>query len=405
MGETLLYGLVVVALVWVARYNREARPKPIVLGAPLPWPYAQPMSNARDCVRDLYGDSDLDEEFEGFAGTTSVTSGRPGERATPLVPIYFKPGEPETFEEFGSQPEIVEALEESIRALRTGSTPELMLRQPVAFLGSAGRGKTLLAKILANELNFRADLYGLPPVYFFEELGYNITTPGMLTQVLKRASEHPGCVLFIDEFHGLPKKIQHMMYNLLEEHRYDDGTGMRKLPPFTLVGATTDLGLLTPPMQRRWVKYYFQRASAPELTQFLDRRAASSIPLTDEARDFIVDRVQHGGAPWEAVQLYSQMVTAAQARGYREIDAELAEEICERLGVDELGLDRFDRQVIQVLLRQPRYRAAERQLVAMAGVDRTLYNDIIKPKLIARELLTVQQGQQLTPKAVAQYTS
>lgn len=329
-----------------------------------------------------------------------------------VQPIFFKSGEPRSFDEYNGQTAVISELRDAIAALRDNerSLP------PQMFLGPAGIGKTLLAKVLANELQLRADETGQSRVYFFERLSYDIDTAEKLDEVIKQAEAHPGCVLFIDEIHGLPKSVATKLYTVLEEHRYTyQNQAIRSLAPFTLIGATTDYGTLDAPMQRRWVRHQLERSTPAQLLQTLERRSQADVPIEAKAAQLLVDRVKLGGAPWEAVRVYNLAATAAKAANLPRITEEVATMVLNRYGIDDIGLDRYDRACIKAILSQPMmrttngrqevagYRCSEDAVAAIAGVDKTYYRDTIRPKLMSRGLLIIRAGQQLTPKAVELY--
>jgi Holliday junction DNA helicase RuvB len=323
--------------------------------------------------------------------------------------IYFKPGEPQTFDEFAGQPHVIEQLRDAIAALDEHE----QAIAPQIFLGYAGSGKTLLAKIVARELQARAELLGQPPVRLLEVFPADIPTVQALDQVMRQVEAHPGTVVFIDEVHGLEGVHSHKLYEVLENGRYkfEDEPYPVELPPVTLVAATTDWGALHPALQRRWTQHQFKPASPDELRNFVRRRP---FPITEPALEAIVRVTQLSGAPWEAIELYELARNAAKARRSTTIDTPDTERVFKLQEIDAQGLRWMDRKVIQVLLTQPKknakgmlmcYAASEANLCSLAGIDKEQYRTTIRPRLMSRGLLELRPyyGQALTAAAVATY--
>jgi Holliday junction resolvasome RuvABC ATP-dependent DNA helicase subunit len=130
-----------------------------------------------------------------------------------------------------------------------------------------------------------------------------------------------------------------------------------------------------------------------------------------------VSRTKYSGAPWEAIELYEMSATMARGRGSTRVDDQDVDRIFDLQGIDDLGLRWFDQRVVKVLLTSPRYRnakggrelvcygASESDLCGMTQVDPEEYRRSIKPRLMARGLLTTRPGygQALTDKAVSLY--
>jgi Holliday junction resolvasome RuvABC ATP-dependent DNA helicase subunit len=288
--------------------------------------------------------------------------------------------------------------------------------EPQIFLGQAGTGKTLLAKVVANELRMRAENLELPLPLFIEAFPADMPDVDALDALMRRVVANPGSVVFIDEIHDLVGAHSRKLYLVLEEQRYQfkgDATPT-KLPPVTLMAATTDYGSLHTALKRRWIKHMFKPATEEQLVGYVMRR---SFPITEEAAKLIVSRTKFSGAPWEALELYRMAATVAKGNGDTEVTTAHVEKIFDRQGVDELGLHWIDRMVIKALLGQPRerqfkgkpqfvcYAASESNTCTLAGVDKEEYRTAIRPKLMARKLLEAKPYycQALTKKAVDLY--
>lgn len=329
----------------------------------------------------------------------------------PAEPVFFKPGEPQRFAEFGGQHRIVELLEATIGAM----APDAVALPPQIMLGPAGSGKTLLAKVMTNELRARAQARGLPQPVFLEVFPADLASVEELDQVVLRAAAAEAAVLFIDEVHGLEGTHSHKLYELLENGRYkfhDDPLPVL-LPGVTMVAATTDFGLLHPALQRRWTKHYFEPATPAELAQLLERRARAELPAAPAALELIVARTHFAGQPWEAVELWRLALIRARSLGAPRVTEQHVDWVLENQGIDDFGLRRLDRQVITALLGRQRtakggemvYGASENDTCLLARVDKAEYRDTIRPKLMARGLLELRPGvgQCLTAAALERY--
>lgn len=339
-------------------------------------------------------------------------------RAAPVGEIFFKPGEPRTFEDYGGQTHITRLLVAVLNGLRP---EEPVVLEPTVFSGVAGGGKTLLAKVTANEMRARAVLAGQPLTEFIEVFTSDVPTVEALDALMRRVVAAPGCVMFIDELHTLDGKEHWTKFlEVLENRRYkfESEAYPTLLPPFTILAATTDYGTLTEPWRRRFDEQRFERATYEQLLSYVQRR--NVMPITDEAARAIVDRTHWGGAPWEALWVYRKAVIFAKERHSPVIDTEDVATVWTVNHVDELGLRPVDRDVLAALFRAPRHRRdrrtgeqefvcyalSEDNVIQMARVDRAEYKDYIRPKLMNRGLLEIRisYGQALTPLAIEKYS-
>jgi Holliday junction DNA helicase RuvB len=294
---------------------------------------------------------------------------------------------------------------------------------PQVFSGTAGGGKTLLAKVTAAEINARMVASGRPAVGFIEVFTADVPNIEALDRYMRRVMDSPGCVFFIDELHSLVgKEHWYKFYLVLEEGRYlfEGDAQPTVLPSFTILGATTDFGLLPEALRRRFMCHTFVRATYDQLLHFVERTAsASALPLSPNGARAIVDRMHYGGAPWEVIGTYKVASVFAKARGSMVVDTTDVEEVWDVNQIDDLGLNPVDRQVIRAILTQPRYRrnpegdgqefvcyaSSESNTYQMARVDRAEYINYIRPKLMARGLLEIRitYGQALTQRCLELY--
>jgi holliday junction DNA helicase RuvB len=251
---------------------------------------------------------------------------------------------PKTLEEYVGQDELKRNLRVFIEAAKARSEA----LDHVLFHGSPGLGKTSLAHIIANELNVNINSTSGPVV----------ERPGDLAAIL--TSLQPRGVLFIDEVHRLNHVVEEILYPAMEDFQLDiiigQGPSARTmkipLPPFTLVGATTRAGLLTPPLRERFgvvlrVEFY----SPEELRKIVQRSAKLlDIPISEDGALEISGRSR--GTPRVANRLLRRVRDYAQVEAQGVITQEVAKGALDMLGVDGQGLDKMDRHIMLTIIQK-----------------------------------------------------
>ena len=251
---------------------------------------------------------------------------------------------PQTLEEYVGQREIKRNLKVFIEAAknRTEALDHVLLH------GSPGLGKTSLAHIIANELG----------VEIKSTSGPVVEKPGDLAAIL--TSLQPRDVLFIDEIHRLNHVVEEILYPAMEDYKLDiiigQGPSARTmkipLPPFTLVGATTRAGLLTPPLRDRFgvilrVEFY----EPEDLKQIVTRSARLlDIPIKEDGAMEIARRAR--GTPRVANRLLRRVRDFAQVEGDGIITKEVASRALDLLEVDHKGLDKMDRHILSTIIEK-----------------------------------------------------
>ncbi len=216
----------------------------------------------------------------------------------------------------------------------------------VLFSGPPGLGKTSLAGILAEEMGAR----------FRGTSGPALDRPGDLAAVITNLEA--GDVLFIDEIHRLPRQVEEVLYPAMEDFQLDivvgKGPAARSikidLPPFTLVGATTRVGRVAPPLRDRFgyvarIDYY----EPSDLAAILHRSAdILSVDITESGSETIARRSR--GTPRVANRLLRRVRDYASVRADGHVDDEVADRALEVFEVDAMGLDKVDRAILDAII-------------------------------------------------------
>ena len=282
---------------------------------------------------------------------------------------------PRTLDEFIGQAELRGHLTVLIQAAKgRGQTVDHML-----FAGPPGLGKTSLAQIVANELGAGFRIVSGP----------TLTRSGDLASILNALN--PGDVLFIDEIHRMSNAAGEILYPAMEDFKIDillgEGATARSirldLPRFTLVGATTKTGMLTGPLRDRFgfvarLDYY----GVGELTAIVKRSAdILELEVTESAADEIARRSR--GTPRIANRLLRRVRDYVEVHSHGAVSDELARIALDFFGSDELGLDKLDRSILEVMCVTYRgHPVGLTTLAATIGEDPETVEDVYEPYLI-----------------------
>jgi holliday junction DNA helicase RuvB len=286
---------------------------------------------------------------------------------------------PRTLDEFVGQTRVVENLRIALAAARMRSEPV----DHVLLSGLPGLGKTTLCSLIAREAGARLQSTSGPALQRPADLA------GILTSLER------GDVFFIDEIHRLPIAVEEYLYGAMEEFvidvPIDQGLGARtvRLPlqPFTLIGATTREGRLSGAFRSRFgIREKLEPYVAGELERILARTASIlSVGLAAGTAATIAGRSR--GTPRIANRLLRRLRDLAQVRGREAIDAAIASEALERLGIDELGLEETDRRILGLLHRAAGHGLGVKTLAAALGEAEETIEEVYEPHLLRLELI------------------
>ena len=324
-------------------------------------------------------------------------SGSPRIQTPDLLPDdeFDRSLRPRRLDDFVGQPAIKDQLAVAIQA--AASREEAL--DHVLLAGPPGLGKTSLAQIVAAEIG----------VQFVQTAGPALERKGDIAAFL--TALEPRAVFFVDEIHRLPRALEETFYPAMEDGclpiTVGQGAGARvvtlELPPFTLVGATTRTGLVNAPLRDRFgIQQRLEHYSVDDLALIV-RRSARLLQVQIDRPGAMAIAARSRGTPRVANRLLKRVRDYAEVRGGGDVSERVALEALDLLEVDEVGLDRLDREILRAICEKFSGGPVGLSTLAVAvGEEQDTIEDVYEPYLLQRGLIERKpRGRTATRRAFA----
>jgi Holliday junction DNA helicase RuvB len=300
---------------------------------------------------------------------------------------------PERFAQYIGQESLIRKLRIAVEAARSRNEPV----DHTLLHGPPGLGKTTLAHVMAREVGSQLHVTNGPALTKGTDLA------GVLNK-LKR-----GDVLFIDEIHRLPAIVEEYLYPAMEDFKVDltidKGAHARTvsipIQPFTLVGATTRIGLLTGPMRSRFGINEHLEFYAPEALHEILKANARLLKLTSEDDALWELARRSRGTPRVANRLLRRARDFAAVEGNGKLTVDITKSALALAGIDQRGLDDQDRTFLRTMIEiYGGGPVGVEAIAATMGEERDTLEDVIEPFLLQQGLVTrTRQGRRATKAA------
>ena len=301
---------------------------------------------------------------------------------------------PRNFDEYIGQKNMKEMVIASLEACKIKKTPY----PHTLFWAEAGLGKTTIAYLIAESLQANLIITS----------GGQLENKNELLNIFKQFRDDRKNILFIDEIHSIKRKISEMIYSAMEDFRLDFTTKSDRvislnLPPFTLIGCTTNMAnLLTPIRQRFQNRFHLEPYTAADLSliiyAYLKRSGYNNVNAE------IVDEISKRSRNVARYAIaFMKNILDYRLTGNKRVTVELVKEYFRKENIDSEGLNNNDRNYLSLLFEMKNYKAGLNTLVKGIGVDKKTVEEEIEPYLLRKRFITIGPGGRYLMELGAQY--
>ena len=311
----------------------------------------------------------------------------------PSEKLEFNFLRPKSFTDYIGQNKIIESLSIAVEASRKRDES----LDHVLFYGPPGLGKTTLSYIISNQIESN----------FIHTSGPALEKPADAVGLLSNLSSKD--VLFIDEIHRIPKTVEEYLYSAMEDFRVDFITGSGafaktinlRLESFTLVGSTTRPGLLSSPLRDRFgLSYHLDYYDENDLKDII-LRSSRLLDLKIDENSSIEIAKRSRGTPRIANRLLRRVRDYVEVKNIKKINTKVINDSLEIEGVDNLGLDRLDREYLRIIAAN--YEGGPVGIDAISASlneDQATLSDVVEPFLLKIGfIIRTSQGRKITKLA------
>ena len=311
----------------------------------------------------------------------------------PSEKLEFNFLRPKSFSDYIGQNKIIESLSIAVEASRKRDES----LDHVLFYGPPGLGKTTLSYIISNQIESN----------FIHTSGPALEKPADAVGLLSNLNSKD--VLFIDEIHRIPKTVEEYLYSAMEDFRVDFITGSGafaktinlRLESFTLVGSTTRPGLLSSPLRDRFgLSYHLDYYDENDLRDII-LRSSRLLDLKIDEKSSIEIAKRSRGTPRIANRLLRRVRDYVEVKNIKKINTQIINDSLEIEGVDNLGLDRLDREYLRIIAAN--YEGGPVGIDAISASlneDQATLSDVVEPFLLKIGfIIRTSQGRKITKLA------
>ena len=311
----------------------------------------------------------------------------------PSEKLEFNFLRPKSFSDYIGQNKIIESLSIAVEASRKRDES----LDHVLYYGPPGLGKTTLSYIISNQIESN----------FIHTSGPALEKPADAVGLLSNLSSKD--VLFIDEIHRIPKTVEEYLYSAMEDFRVEFITGSGafaktinlRLESFTLVGSTTRPGLLSSPLRDRFgLSYHLDYYDENDLRDII-LRSSRLLDLKIDEKSSIEIAKRSRGTPRIANRLLRRVRDYVEVKNIKKINTQIINDSLEIEGVDNLGLDRLDREYLRIIAAN--YEGGPVGIDAISASlneDQATLSDVVEPFLLKIGfIIRTSQGRKITKLA------